>query len=47
MKGHLVVVKVYEGEYDEFTAKDVKEVDMFSVWTQKKPNLENLKGALS
>jgi len=44
MHGFLVVVKVYEGEYHErgLTANDIKEIDMFSSWTTKKPEVADL-----
>jgi len=43
----LVVVKVYEGYYDGVEACDVREVDMFSKWTDKRPVLNDLREVLT
>jgi len=46
---YLVVVKVYSGflENDSMESYQLQEIDMFSKWTDKRPNIEDLRSALT
>jgi len=46
VKKYLIVVKIYEGEYDTIEAYQLQEIDMFSRWTDKKPTIEDLRDSL-
>lgn len=46
VKKYLVVVKVYEGEYDTIEAYQLQEIDMFSRWSDKRPLIEDLRKCL-
>jgi hypothetical protein len=46
---YLVVVKVYSGfqENDGMESYQLQEIDMFSKWTDKRPNIEDLRSSLT
>ena len=46
---YLVVVKVYSGFIadDKMESYQLQEIDMFSKWTDKRPNIEDLRNALT
>ena len=46
---YLVVVKVYSGFIadDSMESYQLQEIDMFSRWTDKRPNIEDLRSSLT
>lgn len=46
---YLVVVKVYSGfiAEDNMESYQLQEIDMFSRWTNKRPNIEDLRKSLT
>lgn len=46
---YLVVVKVYSGFIDgeNMESYQLQEIDMFSKWTEKRPNIEDLREVLA
>lgn len=46
---YLVVVKVYSGFVadDRMESYQLQEIDMFSKWTDKRPNIEDLRRSLT